>query len=104
MFSSCHPEARNRTIGWSFDTIINLRMFNSVYWSIYKAFPLTMFTGFQSPSGDSAIVVPYPDSRSTSSGTSDMSDYIETLSLSSHSSSDVPDSLRSVQIKVIKRC
>ena len=38
--------------------------------------------------------VPCPDSRSTSSGTSDMSDYIETLSLSSHSSSDTPDSLR----------
>ncbi|EEB14856.1 conserved hypothetical protein [Pediculus humanus corporis] len=36
--------------------------------------------------------VPYMDSRSTSSGTSDMSDYIETLSLSSHSSSDAPDS------------
>ncbi|XP_049947535.1 uncharacterized protein LOC126455818 [Schistocerca serialis cubense] len=50
--------------------------------------------GFQSPGGDSAIVVPYPDSRSTSSGTSDMSDYIETLSLSSHGSSDVPDSMR----------
>ena len=38
--------------------------------------------------------VPYIDSRSTSSGTSDMSDYIETLSLSSHSSSDAPDNLR----------
>lgn len=38
--------------------------------------------------------VPYVDSRSTSSGTSDMSDYIETLSLSSHSSSDTPDNLR----------
>ncbi|XP_049855012.1 uncharacterized protein LOC126335602 [Schistocerca gregaria] len=50
--------------------------------------------GFQSPGGDSAIVVPYPDSRSTSSGTSDMSDYIETLSLSSHSSSDVTESIR----------
>lgn len=37
-----------------------------------------------------------PDSHSTSSGTSDMSDYIETLSLSSHSSSDIPDSLRYV--------
>lgn len=34
---------------------------------------------------------PYVDSRSTSSGTSDMSDYIETLSLSSHSSSDAPE-------------
>ncbi|XP_068082399.1 uncharacterized protein [Anabrus simplex] len=50
--------------------------------------------GFQSPGGDGAMVVPYMDSRSTSSGTSDMSDYIETLSLSSHSSSDTPDSLR----------
>lgn len=37
---------------------------------------------------------PYIDSRSTSSGTSDMSDYIETLSMSSHSSSDVPDAAR----------
>lgn len=37
---------------------------------------------------------PCPDSRSTSSGTSDMSDYIETLSLSSQSSYDAPDSLR----------
>lgn len=37
---------------------------------------------------------PFIDSRSTSSGTSDMSDYIETLSLSSHSSSDTPDGLR----------
>ncbi|XP_075210454.1 uncharacterized protein LOC142317791 [Lycorma delicatula] len=34
------------------------------------------------------------DSRSTSSATSDMSDYIETLSLSSYSSSDTPESLR----------
>ncbi|PNF43168.1 hypothetical protein B7P43_G15659 [Cryptotermes secundus] len=50
--------------------------------------------GFSSPGADGAIVVPYMDSRSTSSGTSDMSDYIETLSLSSHSSSDTPDSLR----------
>ncbi|KAF4520502.1 hypothetical protein B566_EDAN004829 [Ephemera danica] len=39
-------------------------------------------------------VPPCPDSHSTSSGTSDMSDYIETLSLSSHSSSDINDSLR----------
>lgn len=37
---------------------------------------------------------PYIDSRSTSSGTSDLSDYIETLSLSSHSSSDTPEGLR----------
>ncbi|XP_033229220.1 uncharacterized protein LOC117180810 [Belonocnema kinseyi] len=35
-----------------------------------------------------------PDSRSTSSGTSDMSDYIETLSISSQSSSDAADSFR----------
>lgn len=37
---------------------------------------------------------PYIDSNSTSSGTSDMSDYIETLSLSSHSSNDVPEGMR----------
>lgn len=48
--------------------------------------------GFNSPGEVSNA--PYIDSRSTSSGTSDMSDYIETLSLSSHSSSDTPDSLR----------
>ncbi|XP_034945798.1 uncharacterized protein [Chelonus insularis] len=48
--------------------------------------------GFSSPGETSGT--PYIDSRSTSSGTSDMSDYIETLSLSSHSSSDTPDSLR----------
>ncbi|XP_014477918.1 PREDICTED: uncharacterized protein LOC106746174 isoform X2 [Dinoponera quadriceps] len=48
--------------------------------------------GFNSPGEVSNT--PYIDSRSTSSGTSDMSDYIETLSLSSHSSSDTPDSLR----------
>ncbi|XP_011306055.1 uncharacterized protein [Fopius arisanus] len=48
--------------------------------------------GFSSPGEASGT--PYIDSRSTSSGTSDMSDYIETLSLSSHSSSDAPDSLR----------
>lgn len=47
-----------------------------------------------SPGDGSSTNVPYIDSRSTSSGTSDMSDYIETLSLSSHSSSDTPDSLR----------
>lgn len=51
--------------------------------------------GFNSP-GEISSNAPYIDSRSTSSGTSDMSDYIETLSLSSHSSSDTPDSLRSV--------
>ncbi|KAI4494470.1 hypothetical protein M0802_008962 [Mischocyttarus mexicanus] len=49
--------------------------------------------GFNSP-GEISTNAPYIDSRSTSSGTSDMSDYIETLSLSSHSSSDTPDSLR----------
>ncbi|KAG8327127.1 Protein Dok-7 [Homalodisca vitripennis] len=38
--------------------------------------------------------MPYIDSHSTSSGTSDMSDYIETLSLSSYSSSDTPDCLQ----------
>lgn len=36
-----------------------------------------------------AIMTAHVDSNSTSSGTSDMSDYIETLSLSSHSSSDI---------------
>lgn len=36
-----------------------------------------------------AIMTGHIDSNSTSSGTSDMSDYIETLSLSSHSSSDI---------------
>ncbi|XP_054290962.1 uncharacterized protein LOC129005949 isoform X2 [Macrosteles quadrilineatus] len=45
--------------------------------------------GYLSPGG-----VPYIDSHSTSSGTSDMSDYIETLSLSSYTSSDTPDSLQ----------
>ncbi|BES92270.1 Docking protein 7 [Nesidiocoris tenuis] len=55
---------------------------------------------YTSPNGDGAIVVPYIDSRSTSSGTSDMSDYIETLSMSSHSSSDTPDSLRLGRIPV----
>ncbi|XP_065215671.1 uncharacterized protein LOC135842242 isoform X2 [Planococcus citri] len=41
---------------------------------------------------DTTISTPYVDCRSTSSGTSDMSDYIETLSLSSHSSADVHSS------------
>ncbi|GAB0098018.1 uncharacterized protein DMENIID0001_137080 [Sergentomyia squamirostris] len=54
--------------------------------------------GFASPS---EVVVaanpPYVDSRSTSSGTSDMSDYIETLSLSSHSSSDTPEGMRLIR-------
>lgn len=51
--------------------------------------------GFASPN-DGTIIIgpPYIDSRSTSSGTSDMSDYIETLSLSSHSSSDTPEGLK----------
>jgi hypothetical protein len=49
---------------------------------------------YKGPNGDVITTAPYPDSHSTSSGTSDMSDYIETLSLSSHSSSDIPDSLR----------
>ncbi|XP_046674598.1 uncharacterized protein LOC124363391 [Homalodisca vitripennis] len=46
--------------------------------------------GYLSPGS----AMPYIDSHSTSSGTSDMSDYIETLSLSSYSSSDTPESLR----------
>lgn len=48
---------------------------------------------FQKPEGKSASAeaeVPVCPSGSTSSGTSDMSDYFETLSLSSHSSSDAP--------------
>lgn len=49
---------------------------------------------FSGSPGEVPSGVPYIDSRSTSSGTSDMSDYIETLSLSSHSSSDAPDNLR----------
>lgn len=48
----------------------------------------------QKPQSQGTTNPPYIDSRSTSSGTSDMSDYIETLSLSSHSSSDAPDGLR----------
>lgn len=51
---------------------------------------LTSNNGSVSGSGGPAFV----DSRSTSSGTSDMSDYIETLSLSSHSSSDATGDLR----------
>lgn len=52
--------------------------------------------GFNSPCEGVSTVggPPYVDSRSTSSGTSDMSDYIETLSLSSHSSSDATENLR----------
>lgn len=41
------------------------------------------------PSLGAIMTAGHVDSNSTSSGTSDMSDYIETLSLSSHSSSDV---------------
>lgn len=51
--------------------------------------------GYGSPcDGNTANGPPYIDSRSTSSGTSDMSDYIETLSLSSHSSSDAHDGIK----------
>lgn len=53
--------------------------------------------GYVSPNDATSLTGsghPYIDSRSTSSGTSDMSDYIETLSLSSHSSSDTPEGLR----------
>lgn len=50
---------------------------------------------FKCPSvGTIMTATPYIDSNSTSSGTSDMSDYIETLSLSSHSSSDLPEGMR----------
>ncbi|KAF2896188.1 hypothetical protein ILUMI_09984 [Ignelater luminosus] len=48
---------------------------------------------FQKPDGKSASAeaeVPVCPSESTSSATSDMSDYIETLSLSSHSSNEAP--------------
>ena len=50
--------------------------------------------------------VPYVDCRSTSSGTSDMSDYIETLSISSHSSSDVhsADIIKLVGTKFLEKC
>jgi hypothetical protein len=41
------------------------------------------------PSLGAIMTAVHIDSNSTSSGTSDMSDYIETLSLSSHSSSDI---------------
>lgn len=53
----------------------------------------SLAAGRSSPNSD-AQPVPYMDCNSTSSGTSDMSDYIETLSLSSHSSSDNPDCMR----------
>jgi hypothetical protein len=49
----------------------------------------------ESPSENTSMAGPtFIDSRSTSSGTSDMSDYIETLSLSSHSSSETAEGLR----------
>lgn len=50
------------------------------------------FAGFNSE--NPTVPVFTHDSQSTSSATSDMSDYIETLSLSSYSSSDTPESLR----------
>ncbi|XP_050095284.1 uncharacterized protein LOC126577588 isoform X1 [Anopheles aquasalis] len=52
---------------------------------------------YGSPDVMAAPGAPYIDSRSTSSGTSDMSDYIETLSLSSHSSSDTPEGMRHIR-------
>lgn len=54
-----------------------------------------LFADCTSPA-DTTVSIPYVDCRSTSSGTSDMSDYIETLSISSHSSSDMhsADALR----------
>ncbi|XP_055624394.1 uncharacterized protein LOC129767470 isoform X2 [Toxorhynchites rutilus septentrionalis] len=52
---------------------------------------------YGSPDIMAATTAPYIDSRSTSSGTSDMSDYIETLSLSSHSSSDTPEGMRHIR-------
>ncbi|XP_053688643.1 uncharacterized protein LOC128737902 isoform X3 [Sabethes cyaneus] len=52
---------------------------------------------YGSPDIMATTTVPYIDSRSTSSGTSDMSDYIETLSLSSHSSSDTPEGMRHIR-------
>lgn len=60
------------------------------YWVNKYSVSIVLFTGSLSP----GAVVPYMDSRSTSSGTSDMSDYFETLSLSSYSSSDTHDSLQ----------
>ncbi|XP_038109325.1 uncharacterized protein LOC6053441 isoform X2 [Culex quinquefasciatus] len=52
---------------------------------------------YGSPDIMATTTAPYIDSRSTSSGTSDMSDYIETLSLSSHSSSDTPEGMRHIR-------
>lgn len=51
------------------------------------------------PSLGAIMTAGHIDSNSTSSGTSDMSDYIETLSLSSHSSSDI-EALRLVFFKI----
>ncbi|XP_056632717.1 uncharacterized protein LOC130442549 isoform X1 [Diorhabda sublineata] len=48
------------------------------------------FTKTETKSASAEAEVPVCPSGSTSSGTSDMSDYFETLSLSSHSSSDAP--------------
>nr|CAH7721355.1 unnamed protein product [Callosobruchus chinensis] len=48
------------------------------------------FSKTETKSASAEAEVPVCPSGSTSSGTSDMSDYIETLSLSSHSSSDAP--------------
>ncbi|CAH1966961.1 unnamed protein product [Acanthoscelides obtectus] len=48
------------------------------------------FSKTEIKSASAEAEVPVCPSGSTSSGTSDMSDYIETLSLSSHSSSDAP--------------
>ncbi|CAH1106685.1 unnamed protein product, partial [Psylliodes chrysocephalus] len=48
------------------------------------------FTKTENKSASAEAEVPVCPSGSTSSGTSDMSDYFETLSLSSHSSSDAP--------------
>lgn len=50
--------------------------------------PIQNKTG-KCPSLGAIMTAGHIDSNSTSSGTSDMSDYIETLSLSSHSSSDI---------------
>ncbi|XP_049856518.1 uncharacterized protein LOC126336640 isoform X2 [Schistocerca gregaria] len=47
-----------------------------------------------SPEGENSVAIPYIDSQSVSSGTSNISDYMDTLSLCSHSSSDVQDGRR----------
>lgn len=51
------------------------------------------FLGFNGHA-EGSTSVPFLDSQSTSSYTSDMSDYIETLSLSSHSSSDTNNEIQ----------